>query len=822
MVRKQDTKKPVVPEHIIDTNVSKEMRTSYLEYAYSVIYSRALPDARDGIKPVQRRILFQMSQMGITPNHGHVKSSRVVGDVMGKIHPHGDAAIYDAMVRLAQPFNLRLPFIDGHGNFGSLDDGPAAPRYTEVRLSAPAMAMVADLDEDTVDTEPNYDNSLTQPSVLPAAIPSLLVNGTQGIAVGMATNMPPHNLVEVCAAARHILNHPQAEVDELMRFLPGPDLPEGGKIVGIEGIREAYRSGRGTFRTQASAHIENITARKKAIVVTELPYQVGPEKVIEKLKDAVQNGKVQGVSGVQNLTDRHHGLRIVIELKNGYNQEAVLAQIFKHTPLEDSFAINNVALVEGKPQTLGIRALLQVFLDHRQTVITRRCKYRLRKAQDRLHLVEGLLIAVLDIDKVIALIRQSEDAASAKQALKQHFQLSDLQAEHILQLRLRRLTKFSRLELEQESNSLKATIAELNEILASPARLSAVVSQELADVAKAFGTPRRTILLEQSQTTNSNDQTIETGNTLTPKAMPLKVSDDPCWVLLSSTGLIARTNTAEQPTRSGPRNLHDAINSMINTTARGQIGVVTNQGRLLRLQVIDLPTIPTDANAPSLAGGAPLTELIMLQKEERPLSIVSLTDESGPLTLVTASGKVKRVLPDYPERKDEFEVISLMPDDEVVAAMHASDDCELTFISSDAQLLHFGAHTVRPQGRAGQGIAGMNLRDRAKIIAAHAIQKSLISAALVVTVAGSSTALPGTGGSTIKLTPLDRYPSKGRSTGGVRCQRFLRFEDQLDYAWVGVDPRAVGAGGQPIDLPDIDERRDGSGSPLSTPLAFVG
>ncbi|MDR3359953.1 MAG: DNA topoisomerase IV, partial [Bifidobacteriaceae bacterium] len=404
-------------EQITEVDVGQEMERSFLEYAYSVIYARALPDARDGLKPVQRRILYQMSQMRLFPDRPHVKSARVVGDVMGRLHPHGDTAIYDALVRLAQPFSLRLPLVDGHGNFGSLDDGPAAPRYTEARLAAAAVAMTTGLDEDMVDFVPNYDSSATQPSVLPAAIPNLLVNGASGIAVGMATNMPPHNLAEVCAAARHLLANPEAGVAELMRLLPGPDLPGGGRIVGLDGIREAYESGRGAFRVRAAARVEKVSARRMGIVVSELPYLVGPEKVIEKIKDQVQARRLRGVSAVTDLTDRKRGLRLLIEVKSGFNPEAVLAELYRLTPLEEAFSINNVALVEGQPRALGLKDLLQVFLGHRVAVVRRRTAHRLLVRRERLHLVEGLLVAVLNIDEVIEVIRSCDDAAAAKSRL---------------------------------------------------------------------------------------------------------------------------------------------------------------------------------------------------------------------------------------------------------------------------------------------------------------------------------------------------------------------------------------------------------------------
>ena len=363
------------------------MQGSFLEYAYSVIYSRALPDARDGLKPVQRRILFQMSEMGLRPDRGHVKSARVVGDVMGRLHPHGDTAIYDALVRLSQDFTMRVPLIDGHGNFGSLDDGPAAARYTEARLQAAAMAMTDGLDEDVVDFVPNYDNQLTQPEVLPAAYPNLLVNGAAGIAVGMATNMAPHNLIEVAAAARHLLENPDATLDELMAYVPGPDLPTGGTIVGLDGIKDAYATGRGSFKTRAKVTVEQLSARRTGLVVTELPYLVGPEKVIEKIKDGVNAKKITGISDVTDLTDRKHGLRLVIGIKTGFSPDGVLEQLYRLTPLEDGFSINNVALVDGTPQTLGLRELLRVYLDHRISVVTRRSRYRLTRRQERLHLV---------------------------------------------------------------------------------------------------------------------------------------------------------------------------------------------------------------------------------------------------------------------------------------------------------------------------------------------------------------------------------------------------------------------------------------------------
>ncbi|MFD1507712.1 DNA topoisomerase IV subunit A [Georgenia yuyongxinii] len=820
MARKTPPPPVPVDEKIVDIDVSEEMQGSFLEYAYSVIYSRALPDARDGLKPVQRRILFMMDQMGLRPDRGHVKSARVVGEVMGKLHPHGDTAIYDAMVRLAQPFALRLPLVDGHGNFGSLDDGPAASRYTEARLAPAALAMTADLGEDVVDFVPNYDNQLTQPDVLPAAIPNLLVNGATGIAVGMATNMAPHNLVEVVAAARHLITQPDATLEDLMRFVPGPDLPEGGKIIGLEGIRDAYATGRGSFRTRATARIENVTARKKGIVVTELPYMVGPERVMEKISDAVKAGKLQGISTIQNLTDRHHGLRLVIEVKNAFNPEAVLEQLYRHTPMEESFGINNVALVDGQPRTLGLRELLQVFVAHRLTVVRRRTSFRLNRATERAHLVAGLLIAIADIDEVIAVIRSSDDAEAARARLMQVFDLSEAQAEYILALRLRRLTKFSRLELEAEADELAKQIEELRAILDSDERLRGVVSDELADVSAKFGTPRRTVLLEHA---GGPATTAAPGSAARGTAVPLEVADDPCWVLLSGTGLWARTSTAEAPLRTGPRSAHDAVTHAVPATARGQVAAVTSAGRMVRLDVLDAPSLPPSGAAYSLSGGVPVAEVPQLEKGETVVGLARLDGDAPPLTLATAQGVVKRVTADHPSNKDAWGVISLREGDRVIGAGHAGEEDKLVLVASDAQLLRFDASAVRAQGRTGQGVAGIKLGEGASVIYLGIVAGEEVSACVVVTVAGTTGALPGTVPGSAKVTPLDRYPAKGRATGGVRTQRFLRGEDCLQLAWVGPEPaRAVGSGGQAVALPEAEERRDGSGHALPAPIAAIG
>ncbi|MFF3644582.1 DNA topoisomerase (ATP-hydrolyzing) subunit A [Streptomyces sp. NPDC002564] len=797
-------------EKILDIDVVDEMQGSFLEYAYSVIYSRALPDARDGMKPVHRRIVYQMNEMGLRPDRGYVKCARVVGEVMGKLHPHGDASIYDALVRMAQPFSMRLPLVDGHGNFGSLgnDDPPAAMRYTECKMADATSLMTESIDENTVDFEPNYDGQETEPTALPAAYPNLLVNGASGIAVGMATNMPPHNLGEVIAAARHLIKHPGADLETLMKYVPGPDLPTGGRIVGLNGIKDAYESGRGTFKTRATVSVENVTARRKGLVVTELPFTVGPEKVISKIKDLVGSKKLQGIADVKDLTDRAHGLRLVIEIKNGFVPEAVLEQLYKLTPMEESFGINNVALVDGQPLTLGLKELLEVYLDHRFNVVRRRSEFRRGKKRDRLHLVEGLLVALLDIDEVIRLIRSSENSAQAKERLIERFSLSDIQTQYILDTPLRRLTKFDRIELESERDRLNGEIDELTGILESDAELRKLVSTELAAVAKKFGTDRRTVLLESSGTPAAT--------------VSLQVADDPCRVLLSSTGLLARTANGE-PFADGDtkRVKHDAIVSAVPATARGEVGAVTSEGRLLRLSVVDLPQLPETMGAPNLSGGAPVSELLSLEKDEKLICLMTLDESSPGLALGTAQGVVKRVVPDYPSHKEELEVITLKDGDRIVGAAELrTGEEDLVFITDDAQLLRYQAAQVRPQGRPAGGMAGIKLADGAKVISFAAVDPAVD--AVVFTVAGSRGTLDDSVQTTAKLTPFDQYPRKGRATGGVRVQRFLKGEDCLSFAWTGpTPPYAAQRNGAPAELPEIDPRRDGSGVSLAKPVAAV-
>ena len=875
-----------VKENIVETPLNEEMSKSFLEYAYSVIYARALPDARDGLKPVQRRIIYQMGQMSLNPDRPYMKSARVVGEVMGKLHPHGDSAIYEAMVRLAQPFAMRLPLVDGHGNFGSLDDGPAASRYTEARMAPAALGMNADIAENTVDFTPNYDNKLQEPTVLPAAIPNLLVNGGSGIAVGMATNMATHNLGEVVAAAKHLMRHPDATLEELMRYVPGPDWPGGGVIVGRKGIREAYETGRGALTTRSVTHIENVTARKKAIVVTELPFMVGPERVLERISEGVKNRKLDGISGAIDLTDRHNGTRLVIEIKTGFDPNAVLAQLFKHTPLQNNFTINNVALVNGRPHTMGLKEMLQVWVDHRRVVIRRRSEFRRKKALERLHLVEGLLLAMVDIDEVIQVIRSSDDAEAAKTKLIAVFDLDEIQAQYILDLRLRRLTKMSRIELEAERDDLKRRIEELERILASDEALDGVVIDEMDDAVAKYGTPRRTVLLDEDEEGNLTPVVAHGDDGVSANAMAaaraaatvssaaadvaaaakaakkagdenatasaLQIDDEPCAVMLSATGLIARTSEDaverwENRSASDGRAKDDQIVSMFRTSTRSSYGLVTSAGRLVLAHVVELPKVSADGPL-SVTGGVKAEELLGMTENtdpirgERVIAAIDMpsTDDGGqlvPLALGTRNGVVKRWNRESPTTMDSWSVIDLKDDDEVLAAAEARDEDRLVFVSTDSSLLTFEAKNVRPQGRTAGGMAGIRLAEGCSVAAFAVVpdgkvtwnyeegENGLFSAsgAVVLTVAGDSEALPGTENGAVKVTPLEMYPTKGRGTGGVRSQRFLKGQDTLILAFVGAYPlHASTQSGAPVELPKPDMRRDGSGTDLSAPIAVVG
>ncbi len=760
----------------MDVDVAQEMRQSFLEYSYSVIYSRALPDVRDGLKPVQRRIVYQMGEMGLRPDRGHVKSARVTGEVMGKLHPHGDGAIYDALVRMAQAFSLRLPLIDGHGNFGSLDDGPAAARYTEVRLTLASISLNESLDEDTVDFVPNYDAQLNEPEVLPAAFPNLLVNGASGIAVGMATNMPPHNLGEVIDALQLLLQKPKSSLEQIMELIPGPDLPSGGVILVGEGISEAYELGKGSFKMRAKVSIESVAPRRTGLVITELPLSVGPERVIEKIRDGVNSKKLQGIHNVVDLTDRENGLKLVVELKSGVDPDSVIEALYRLTPLEESFGINNVALVKGRPQQLGLLDLLKLYLEHRLEVTTRRSRNRLEKRQARLHLIEGLQLAVINIDEIIEVIRSSDTAEEAKKRLIKVFDLSDLQTEYILELKLRRLTKLSILELETEAEQLKREIEELKSILSDEKILKKTISKELAEVRKLHANERRTELLDASG--------IEV------RKLPAQVkelADEPTVVTLSPTGLISRSETS-------------GIGLSIATSLRSDIGIVLSDGKAIQVHVSDIP------EAKAIAAGK------FAGSKAKALGIIPWSEEST-LALGTASGVVKRITGPLPD-KHEVSLMSLKDDDFLVGVCQATDKDTVGFVTSSANVLTFSAESVRPQGLPAAGMAGINTDDKAIYFG------KVIDGGNLVTAANSSSSLGKTDAGTVKITPIKTYPKQGRGSKGVRCHKFLKGEDQLYFAkFAGADTTIFDDSEKAIKAPAVESKRDGSGKKAAAFIA---
>lgn len=802
--------------NINEVSLQDEVSRSFLEYSYSVITSRALPDARDGLKPVHRRILYSMADAGLRPDHAYVKSARVVGAVMGSLHPHGDSAIYEALVRLAQPFSQNSILIDGNGNFGSPNDSAAASRYTECRLAKPAMLLVSELEEGTVDWKPNYDGSLLEPTVLPAAYPNLLVNGGAGIAVGMATNMIPHNLNEAVNAARLILKNPNATLDQLMEIIPGPDLPTGGIILGLDEVRKAYEEGKGSVRIRAKVEIMPLEGSRgrSSLVATELPYGVGSEKIIEKIKEEINKKRLQGISDVKDLSDRRNGTRLVIECKTGVNPQILLNELYRLTPLEVSFGISNLALVNGQPQTLGLKEMLTVFVDHRLEVVTRRTQHRLDKALARKHIVEGLLIALDNIDAVVKIIRASKDTAEAKKNLMAKFKLSDIQTGYILEMPLRRLVSLEVESLRKELVELEKAIEGYNRILNDEKELRKVVDKELAAVNEAIVTERQTHLMG-----GDLKEVLAESAAL---SAPLEVEDEPCKVLFSRTGLLARTpvkseQLTEMRAKSG-RSKHDAVHSVITTSTRSQILAVTSKGRAVKVDVLALPSLPLVLSGNvNVSGGMPTREVITLEKDETVVGISPLTTEGlYGIAIGTRNGIVKITAPDFPTRGEEFPIIGLKDDDEVVAAFSLTDDTgDIVFISSDSSLLHYPVKNVRPQGRSGGGMAGIKLAADQHVVAFAVAKNAVFAGETFEPVVATFT------GVSVKLTPFSAYPAKGRGTGGVRSHRFLKGEDHLETAWVGPRPVASSLKGEPLELPDMDPRRDGSGTPAEN-ISLIG
>lgn len=765
---------------VVDVPVASEMSESFLAYSLSVITSRAIPDVRDGLKPVQRRILHAMADMGLRPDRPHRKSAGVVGETMGKYHPHGDSAIYDALVRLGQDFSRNITLVDPHGNFGTLDDPPAAYRYTECRLADAAMEMIAEIDEDTVEFRPTFDGERQEPTYLPARLPNLLVNGTSGIAVGMATNMPTHNLREVCAAVEMVMRkrRPKPTVEQLMEVLPGPDFPSGGTLIN-DGLADAYRTGRGSFRIRARAEIEKLSSRRNGIVVTELPYLVGPERVIGRIQELVNSDKLQGISGIKNLSDRKSGLRIVIECKTAANPEAVLSELYRHTPLEESYGVNNVVLVDGVPKTIGLYDLCRHYIDHRLDVVTRRTRFRLEKAQDRLHIVEGLLIALDAIDTVVEIIRGSQDANEAKGKLMKRLKLSEAQATHILDMQLRRLTALETLKLTEEAGELRARIDDYRKILKSEPRRRTIVLSELQELVERFGTDRRTQLMSPDEITEIPPEALTTHE---------EAVDEPCLVTLSTSGMVGR-----EPL-DGPRpatfGRHDVLVTRFPSSTAATLRAVTSKGRALAGRVADIAPISGRSR------GVAVAEVFDTDRGEEVLDI--LAPGSGQLVLVSANGVAKRMTgEELAGTKSGGKVINLKPHDRVVAAFPVSDRDDIVMVSSNAQALRTPVSEISIQGRNAAGVAGMRLKPGAHVVGAG----PALPGGIVLTVSDRHTA---------KVTAVDEIPTKGRAGAGIRIMKF-KSEKCLDLAFVGPDENLNAVVGQT----DAPSKPDPSPEPLT-------
>ena len=737
---------------VIEVPVAEELKESFLAYSLSVITARAIPDVRDGLKPVQRRILYSMLRMGIRPDTPYRKSARVVGDTMGRYHPHGDAAIYDALARMGQPFSRGMTLIDPQGNFGSLDDPPAASRYTECRLTAAAMAMVGELDEDTVEFRPTYDGEATEPGYLPALLPNLLLNGTTGIAVGMATNMPTHNLAEVHAAITLTMNkrRPKPTIDEMLAVLPGPDFPSGGIVVD-DGIREAYETGRGTIRIRARAHVEDIGRGRQAIVVTELPYLVGPERVISKLKELNEAGRVTGIADFKNLSDRHTGLRLQVTVKPGHNPQAVLGELYRLTPLEETFGINNVVLVDGEPRTLGIHEMCRHYIDHRLDVVVRRTRHRLARAEERLHLVAGLLMALEVIDEVVAIIRGSEDAATARDRLMDRFDLSRLQTDHILDMPLKRLTALETRRLLDERDDLEASIRDFTTLLGSEKRQRTLVLDELAEAVESFGRPRRTEIV------HPDDLPVFDSVTTTED-----VDDEPCVVTLSTSGQIGRS-PVDGAKRATPGR-HDVLVASLLTRTTATVTAVTSDGRALQVAAAEL------ADGAGRARGAGAAQAFGTNRGEVIHTVVAEGDEH--LVVVTANGVAKRLTQDEVRAtRSGKPLLKLRPGDRVVAAFTAHDGVDLVIVASDGQALRTPVDAVSVQGRGAAGVAGMKLRSGVVVVGA-------------APVLGDDTLITVTDTGGVKATPLSELEARGRGGIGVRVSK-LADGSALSLAHIG-------------------------------------
>ncbi|MFA5566459.1 MAG: DNA topoisomerase (ATP-hydrolyzing) [Acidimicrobiia bacterium] len=762
---------------IVEVSVTDELSDSFMEYALSVIVSRAIPDVRDGLKPVQRRILYAMYQAGMLPDKPHRKSASTVGDTMGKYHPHGDAAIYDALVRLAQPWSRMVPLVDGHGNFGSLDDGPAAARYTEARLSDAGLVLLEDVEKDTVAMGDTFDGSTKEPLVLPAGFPTILVNGAAGIAVGVATNMPPHNLGEVILACQTLLKKPGTTSKELFRVVPGPDFPTGGALWG-DNIEEVYATGRGILKMRGTVDVIR-TGKRYALKVTELPYGVGPEKLVSRIKTLTDNGRLEGVAQVQDLTDRHNGLQLLITLKTGSNPTAVQNMLFQETPLEETFAINNVVLVDGTPKTCSFIELCQHYIDHRLEVVLRRSKWLRNKAAERAHLLEGFLAALNNIDVVVGIIKSSKTIRAARSALTTKLKVTPRQADHILEMPLRRLTTLEHNKLVKELETLAKDIVRLTQIVEQPSVLRKTVSDELGQVAARFSRPRRTRILDQTEVVSS--QTVPT-----PSPRP----DSPDNVAASLVGLRFDGKLVRfiESGRSGRNRTPIGVSHLIDVGRDLLVGVITSNGRLVRVPVdqIDQVYSGTVTRKLGATSGTVPTDLMFLADNEHLVGVVSLSDTNSCFGVVTSRGLVKRFLRSSLRDEHEQHVITLKKNDRIVFGGVVADNHDFCVVSTTGNAARFEAADVRPQGLAAGGVAAIKLGFDAQVAGAGVFHSNATPTDGVTLAA--QTNLLG-----VKLLNVTQLPVYRRGATGVKIGVFRKGETFLDNVWVGPNPHIFDA-----------------------------
>ncbi|MEM9513595.1 MAG: DNA gyrase subunit A [Actinomycetota bacterium] len=777
MTDTDDTTPPDDP--IQPISLHDEMENSFLDYAMSVIMSRALPDVRDGLKPVHRRIIWDMEEQGFRPDRGHVKCARVSGDTMARFHPHGDSAIYDALVRMAQPFSLRHPLIDFHGNYGSPDFGPAASRYTECRLDPLAMQLLADIDEDTVDMVPNYDGTTEEPVVLPARFPNLLVNGSQGIAVGMATNIPPHNLGEVIDAVVHLIANPEATPDELMEHVKGPDFPTGASILGRAGIMDAYRTGRGSVKMRASAAIEEGKNGRMEIVVTELPYQTSCSAIASRIQDLVDAGDLDGIADVNDASSG--GVtNLIITLKRDANANVVMNNLFKLTQLQSTFSINMVALVDGVPRQVNLRDALVAYLAHQVEVITRRSQFRLDKARRREHILEGRIKALNVIDEVIALIRGSEDAAAARDGLMaEPFEFTEVQADDILDMQLRQLTRLSRIDLESQLEDVQASIVDLQDILDNPDRLNSVIVEEITAIKDEFATPRVCQI-----TYDDGEMSIE--DLVDDKELVI-VMTEAQYVKAVPAGSFKTQGRGGRGVSGGKLKVDDIVRHVIFTTAHAHLLFFSNRGKVYRLRALDIPERERTAK------GMPIVNLLPLQPDEHIQAIIDTRDFAGEryLFFATKNGTVKKTAFDAYDssRRDGLIAINLRDDDELVRVIETGGDDDIFMVSRNGMTIRFHENDVRAMGRTAGGVRGMKLKSGDDRVVSVDVARD-DTAILIMTEGGFG-----------KRTQLDRFNTQGRGGQGVRGIKLTGKKGTVVAAFmVGLDDEIVAVSNNGITI----------------------